>query len=76
MRNEDARVISEEFYQNPLAAYSTQQLREELSRRHRVKLKLFHKYKDSIKQKGREFFKILFICLIVIISWEIGKLIF
>ncbi len=31
---------------------------------------------DSIKQKCREFLENVFICLIVIISWEIGKLLF
>lgn len=50
MGNEDARAILEGMHQNPLTAYSTKQLEEELSRRCRehaalrlkVKLRLIH----------------------------------
>lgn len=32
--------------------------------------------KDSIKQKVKDILETAFFCLIVIVSWEIGKLIF
>lgn len=53
MDTRNARAILEEFYRNPLAAYSTQQLKEELSRRRRDHVALRLKAKLQLVRSYR-----------------------
>jgi hypothetical protein len=68
------KAMREGQYQNPLAAYSTQQLREELSQRRRDHI--WMRLKVKLKQKVKDVFEVIIFPIVIIIVWEIGKLIF
>lgn len=53
MRNEDARAILERMHQNPLTAYSTKQLEEELTRRCREHVALRLRVKLQLIRSAR-----------------------
>lgn len=72
--NREIKAMLKDQHQNPLAAYSTQQFREELSQRRRDHI--WMRLKVKLKQKVKDVFKTIIFPIVIIIVWEIGKLIF
>lgn len=68
---QNVTAISTGLHQNPLAAYSTQQLKEELSRRRRDHT--WMRFKVKLKQKVKDIFETIIFPIVIIIVWEIGK---